>query len=174
MLFSASEDHVTISQLLLPEYEQEMLSTRKILERVPGEKFAWKPHEKSMTLGRLASHVAEMPNWAAEAINRDKLEFSRGTKPFLASSTAELLEALDRNVVAGRAAIAGASDEHLAQPWSLVFDGQIIFTMPRVNVLRSVVMNHLIHHRGQLSVYLRLNDVAIPGMYGPSADDPKP
>jgi uncharacterized damage-inducible protein DinB len=174
MLFSATEDIVTISQMLLPEFDQEMASTRKILERVPDDKFGWKPHEKSMTMGRLASHVAEMANWAAETINRDKLEFSRGTKPYLATSTAELLEALDRNVAAGRAAIAGASDEHLAQPWSLVFDGHTVFTMPRVNVLRSVVMNHLIHHRGQLSVYLRLNDVAIPGMYGPSADDARP
>jgi uncharacterized damage-inducible protein DinB len=165
---------MTISQLLLPEFEQEMGSARKILERVPDAKYGWKPHDKSMTMGRLASHVGEMAGWATETINKDKLEFSRGMKPFLAESTAELLEAFDRNVVAAKAAIAGVSDEHLMLPWSLVFDGHVVFTMPRLNVLRSVVMNHLIHHRGQLSVYLRLNDVAVPGMYGPSADDPRP
>jgi uncharacterized damage-inducible protein DinB len=162
---------MTISQMLLPEFDQEMSSTRKILERVPEDKFGWKPHERSMSLGRLASHIAELPNWAVETINRDKLEFTPGVKPYLATSSAELLEGLDAKIIVARAAIEGASDEHLMQPWSLIYGGHVVFTMPRANVLRSVVMNHLIHHRGQLSVYLRLNDVAIPGMYGPSADD---
>ena len=113
-------------------------------------------------------------NWWSGPSTATRSSLEPGTQPFLASSTAELLEELDRNVAAGRAAIAGASDEHLAQPWSLVFNGQTIFTMPRAAVLRSVVMNHVIHHRGQLSVYLRLNDMAVPGMYGPSADDARP
>lgn len=160
--------------MLLPEFEQEMASTRKILERAPAEKFSWKPHEKSMTLGRLASHVAELPKLVVGIVNSDKIEFGTGAQPFLASSTPELLEELESNVAAARTAIAGASDEHLAQPWRLVFKGQTIFTLPRAAALRSVVMNHVIHHRGQVSVYLRLIDVPVPGMYGPSADDARP
>jgi len=161
---------MTISEMFLPEFDQEMANTRKILECVPEDKFTWKPHEKSMTLGRLASHVAEMPNWAVLTINQDKLELTPGTKPFLAGSKAELVEALDKNVAEARQAITGASDEHLAKTWSLIYGGNTVFSLPRAAVLRGMVMSHIIHHRGQLSVYLRLNNVAIPGMYGPSAD----
>lgn len=162
---------VTMSEIALPEFDQEMAKTRKILERVPEEKYSWKPHEKSMTMVRLASHVAELPQWAAEAVNRDVLDLQPDQKPFIATSGAELLERFDRNAAAGREAIAGVTDEQLAQPWSLAFQGRTMFTMPRYDVLRGVVMNHLIHHRAQLGVYLRLNEVALPGMYGPSADE---
>jgi uncharacterized damage-inducible protein DinB len=161
---------MTISEMLLPEFDQEMANTRKIVDCVPEGKFAWKPHEKSMTLGRLASHVAEMPQWSIFTINQDKLELTPGTKPFNAATKAELMEALDKNAAAAREAIAGASDEHLGKTWALIYGGQTIFEMPRAAVLRSMVMSHMIHHRGQLSVYLRLIDVPIPGMYGPSAD----
>jgi uncharacterized damage-inducible protein DinB len=161
---------MTISETLLPQFDAEMASTRAILACVPEDKFTWKPHEKSMTLGRLASHIAEMAQWAVEAINRDKLELTPGTKPFQAQSKAELMETLEKNAAAAHKAIAGATDEQLRQSWSLVYGGQTVFTMPRIAVLRSPVLSHIIHHRGQLSVYLRLNDVAIPGMYGPSAD----
>ena len=169
--------NVTISEMLLPEFDQEMKSTRKILECVPDDKLEYKPHEKSMTLGRLASHVAELPHWVVETIDKDMLEVSPGQKPFLAASQAELLSAFDKNVTEGRAAIAGTSDEHLGKVWKFMFGGHLAFAMPRAAVLRSVVMNHMIHHRAQLGVYLRLNDVPIPGLYGPSADDkaaPKP
>jgi uncharacterized damage-inducible protein DinB len=162
---------MTISEMLLPEFDQEMKSTRRILECVPEDKFAFKPHEKSMTLGRLASHTAELPHWVVEAIDKDVLEMSPGQKPFLAASSAELLSALDKNVTEGRAAIAGASNEHLGKLWKFVMGGHTAFEMPRTAVLRSVVMNHMIHHRAQLTVYLRLIDVAVPGLYGPSADD---
>ncbi|MDP9171187.1 MAG: DinB family protein [Acidobacteriota bacterium] len=162
---------MTISEITLPEFDQEMDSTRKLLERVPDGKFSWKPHEKSMPMGRLASHVAELPHWALETINRDVLDLKPGEKSFSAETTAQLLARFDENRAAARAAIAGVSDEHLAQPWSLAFNGQTVFTMPRSMVLRSVVINHLIHHRAQLGVYLRLNDIAVPGMYGPSADE---
>jgi uncharacterized damage-inducible protein DinB len=161
---------MTIAQLLLPEFDQEMSSTRKLLECVPEGKFDWKPHEKSMTLGRLASHVAEIPGYLTVTISLPQLELGPGHKPFLVASRSELLAAFDKNAGEARAAIAGASDEHLAEPWSLVFGGHTAFTMPRAAVLRNMGMNHLIHHRAQLGVYLRLNDVAIPGMYGPSAD----
>jgi uncharacterized damage-inducible protein DinB len=164
---------MSISQMLLPEFDQEMSNTRKILERVPEDKYSWKPHEKSMTLGRLASHVAELPGWAVETINRETLELTPGMKPFVAGSASELLARFEKNAAEARAAITGATDDHLAVEWSLIYGGHKVLTMPRAAVLRSVVMNHLIHHRAQLGVYLRLNDVAIPGMYGPSADENK-
>ena|ERR1041385_3208958 len=160
-----------ISEMLLPEFDHEMENTRKILDCVPEDKFAWKPHAKSMTLGRLASHVAEMPQWSLFTINQDKLELTPDMKPFNAATKAELMGTLDKNAAAAREAIAGASDEHLGKIWTLIYAGQPVFAMPRAAVLRSMVMSHMIHHRGQLSVYLRLNDVPIPGMYGPSADN---
>lgn len=162
---------MTISETLLPQFDQEMANTRKILECVPENKFAWKPHEKSMTLGRLASHVAGLPEWGVMTVNLDKLDLTPDQKPFMAKSKAELTEAFNNNVSAGHEAIAGASDEHLAKTWTLLFQGNPVLSMPRIDVLRSVVLSHLIHHRGQLSVYLRLLDVPIPGMYGPSADN---
>jgi uncharacterized damage-inducible protein DinB len=161
---------MTISEMLLPEFDQEMANTRIILECVPEEKFAWKPHEKSMTMGRLASHVGEMPQWAAFTINQDTLELTPGTKPFNAATKSELMDAFSANAAAAREAIAAASDEHLGKTWSLIYGGKTVLSMPRAGVLRTMVMSHLIHHRGQLSVYLRLNDIPVPGMYGPSAD----
>jgi uncharacterized damage-inducible protein DinB len=162
---------MTISEMLLPEFDQEMANTRKILDCVPEEKLAWKPHAKSMTLGRLASHVAELAGWAVVVITEDKLEITPDMKPFSAPTKAELMGAIDKNTTDARAAIAGASDEQLGKTWSFIYAGHTVFSMPRTAVLRNMVMSHLIHHRGQLSVYLRLIDVAIPGMYGPSADN---
>jgi uncharacterized damage-inducible protein DinB len=159
-----------ISEMLLPEFDQEMANTRKILDCVPEDKFAWQPHAKSMTLGKLASHVTELSSWGAVVIDQDKLEITPDMKPFSAASKAGLLEALDKNAAATRAAIAGASDEDLGKIWTFIYAGHTVFAMPRTVVLRNMVMSHIIHHRGQLSVYLRLLDVPIPGMYGPSAD----
>jgi uncharacterized damage-inducible protein DinB len=161
---------MTISEMLLPEFDQEMANARKILDCVPEDKFNWKPHPKSMTLGRLASHVAEMPQWALFTIQQDQLELTPGMKPFNAETKAELLETLDKNTAAAREALAGVSDEDLGKIWKLIYAGNPMFAMPRTAVLRSMVFSHMIHHRGQLSVYLRLLDVPIPGMYGPSAD----
>jgi uncharacterized damage-inducible protein DinB len=161
---------MTISETLLPEFDQEMANTRAILECVPEDKFAWKPHEKSMTMGRLASHVAELPNWAVYTIDLEKLELTPDMKPFIASAKSELMAAFAANASAARSAISGASDAHLGKTWSLVYGGNVVMSMPRAGVLRTMVLSHLIHHRGQLGVYLRLNDIAIPGMYGPSAD----
>jgi uncharacterized damage-inducible protein DinB len=123
-----------------------------------------------MTLGRLAAHVAEMASYGVATMNLASLEITPGHQPFNPNSKAELLAAFDKNAAETRAALTGASDEHMLQVWSLIFGGRTAFSMPRVAVLRMMMMNHLIHHRGQLSVYLRLLDVAIPGMYGPSAD----
>jgi uncharacterized damage-inducible protein DinB len=164
---------MSISQMLLPEFEQEMASTRKILERVPDGHFDYKPHPKSMPLGRLASHIAEMPSWAAHTIEQELLELQPGQQPFMANSRKELLESFDKNVAEARNKIAGVSDEELQKTWTMKFGGKEVLSMPRSSVLRIVVMNHMIHHRAQLGVYLRLNEIEIPGMYGPSADEQK-
>lgn len=165
-----------IAEMLLPEFDQEMASTRKLLERLPETISTWRPHEKSMPLDRLTCHVAELPGWVAETINRDSLDITPqpdfNAEVFLCHSRKDALEKFDQSVEKARAAIAGASDSHLMQNWSLVRNGQTLFTLPRAAVLRRMVMNHLIHHRAQLGVYLRLNGIAIPGMYGPSADEP--
>ena len=166
---------MSISEKLLPEFDQEMANTRKLLACVPEEIPDYKPHEKSMPLGRLAGHVAELPNWAVNTIRLTTLDLTpasgEGLKAFFAKSRAELLETFDKNVAEAREAIAGATDEQLHVIWTLVYKGQTVLQMPRVAVLRVMVMNHLIHHRAQLGVYLRLNNIAIPGMYGPSADE---
>ncbi len=166
---------MSIAGKLLPEFDEELASTRKFLALVPDDKLTWKPHEKSMTLGRLAGHVAELPGGAVNTIRLSVLDLTppggSGFQPYSAQSGQELLETFDKNVAEARRAIAGASDEHLFQVWSLIWGGKTVLSMPRAAVLRSVVMNHLIHHRAQLGVYLRLNNVAIPGMYGHSADE---
>jgi len=168
---------MAISQTLLPEFEQEMANTRKLLECVPEGKNDFKPHEKSMTLGRLASHVAELPGWGTMTMTTDDLDIAPADRPpyvpHIAASRKELLEIFDKNVADMRNVITGASDETWMKPWTLLVRGNTVFTMPKTAVVRGTVMNHLIHHRAQLGVYLRLNNVAIPGMYGPSADDPK-
>lgn len=161
---------MTISETLLPEFDQEAANTRALLECVPEDKFAWKPHERSMTMGQLASHVAELANWAVYTINQDSLELTPDMKPLNAATKKELMDSFASCSAAAHEAIAGASDAHLGKTWSLIYGGKPVLSMPRAAVLRSMVLSHLIHHRGQLSVYLRLNDVAIPGMYGPSAD----
>jgi len=161
---------------LLPEFDHEMASTRKMLERVPDDKLGWKPHPKSSDLTSLASHLAGMVHWTAGTMNSDSFDFMPpGQPPYnppKAGSKAELLNMFDQAVTEARAAMVGATDEALMQPWSLLAGGHTIFTMPRIACLRGMIMNHIIHHRGQLSVYLRLLDVAVPGMYGPSADEP--
>jgi uncharacterized damage-inducible protein DinB len=165
---------MAISDALLPEFDHEMANTRKTLERVPDDKFGWKPHEKSFALGDLATHIGNLPSWAALTINQDSFDMAPEGKPIKvppAGSREEILESFDKNIAAARAAIAGASDEELFKPWSLLSGGNKIFSLPRVAVLRSFVMNHIIHHRAQLGVYLRLNDIPVPSIYGPSADE---
>jgi uncharacterized damage-inducible protein DinB len=162
---------MTIAESLLPEYDQEMKSTRKILECVSDDKLSWKPHEKSMALDRLASHVAEFPQWIVMTLKTEKLELHSDFKPYFAASRAELLVKFDADVLEARAMLAGTSDEELGKMWKLTFGEKTIMEMPRVGVLRSMVMNHMIHHRAQLGVYLRLLDLPLPGMYGPSADE---
>jgi uncharacterized damage-inducible protein DinB len=164
-----------ITDALLPEFDQEMASTRRTLERVPDDKLTWKPHPKSWTMGSLATHISNMTGWMTDTITKDSFDIApAGAPPYKeepVASQKELLERFDKNVTAARAALAGASDEHLLQSWSLLATGKTLFTMPRIACIRSFVMNHVIHHRAQLGVYLRLNDIPVPAIYGPSADE---
>jgi len=164
-----------ISQTILPEFDHEMANTRRTLERVPDEKFSWKPHEKSTSLGGLATHLANIPSWTAQTFDRDELDIAPpGQPPYRlpeAKSRAEILEAFDKNVASARAALEAASDENWKGKWSLLNGGKPIFTLPRTAVMRGFIMSHSIHHRAQLGVYLRLLDVPVPSIYGPSADE---
>jgi uncharacterized damage-inducible protein DinB len=160
-----------IAQMLLPEFDHEMANTRKMLERVPDGKFDFKPHQKSMTLGRLAAHTAELPSYATATLNVERMDLTGEEKPFTPATRKEVLEAFDKHAKEARELLSKASDEDLMKIFTLTFKGQQIFSMPRVAVLRSMVMSHLVHHRAQLGVYLRMNNVEIPGMYGPSADE---
>ncbi len=146
---------------------------RRLLDRVPDEQHAWKPHAKSMTLGRLAEHVAELPIWITRIVTRDGFDLAtpRPEGYRTPATRAELLAFFDRNVADARAALAGRKDPELLAPWTLERGGAAMFTLPRAGALRSIALNHLVHHRGQLSVYLRLQDVPVPSMYGPSADE---
>lgn len=163
---------MAIKDALLPEYDRETGTTRRLLERVPDDRLAWRPHQKSMTLGRLAMHLAELPNLGTRALAETEIDFSPAAfKAREGQSRAEILSVFDANVAAARKLLEGVSDSELMATWTLKMDGKPLFSLPRIGVLRSMVMNHLIHHRGQLSVYLRENDVPIPAMYGPSADE---
>lgn len=163
---------MSLNQALLGEFDQEMANTRKTLERVPEGKWEWQPHAKSMTLGRLANHVAEIPGWAAVTIQQESLDLPETYQPQILTSRDEILTVFDKGVAEAREAIRGASDEELAKTWTLRMAGKDVFSLPRMGVLRGMIMNHMIHHRAQLGVYLRLNDIAVPAIYGPSADEP--
>ena len=160
---------------LLPEFDQEMANTRKVLDRCPEEKYGWKPHAKSSTMGALATHVANMIGWAVDTMKKDSFDDAPpGAPPYKedpVTSHKQLMERFDKNTENARAAIDAATDPQFMAPWSLLMAGQTIFTMPRIACVRTMIMNHIIHHRAQLTVYLRLNDVAVPALYGPSADE---
>jgi uncharacterized damage-inducible protein DinB len=167
---------MTIGQSMLGEFDQEMQNTRKTLERVPDEKWNWKPHDKSGTLGWLAGHIATLPGWATMTIQTEEFDYAPvgGKSSYQQPKTEnrkDLLAAFDKESAEARAALASVSDEDMLKTWKLLAGGQEIFAMPRVAVLRGVVMNHLIHHRAQLGVYFRLIGVPVPGLYGPSADE---
>jgi uncharacterized damage-inducible protein DinB len=157
---------------LLPEYDRETGTTRRLLERVPDEKLTWAPHQRSMTLGRLASHLAEIPAWARRIVGESEFDMNGSSQPLECTSREDILRVFDRHVGEARAAIALKTDAELMAPWTLKKEGHEVFTVPKLSVLRSFLINHLIHHRGQLSVYLRLNDVPVPAIYGPGADEP--
>ena len=161
-----------LNQSIIPELQNEAANTRKMLERVPQDQFQSKPHVKSMSLVRLATHIAELPSWIPMIINSNELDLSKmNYKPPVINNTADLTELLDRNLKQATDALKTVSDDTLMGTWTLRNADHVIFSLPRIAVIRSMAMNHVIHHRGQLSVYLRLHNVAVPGMYGPSADE---
>jgi uncharacterized damage-inducible protein DinB len=165
---------MAITDALLPEFDHEMATTRRLLDRVPEARLAWKPHDKSMTLGQLSGHLANIPYWCSATLTVSVLDLDTlgdDARPKSPASRAALLEEFDRKVAAARALLVRTTDPEMLAPWTLKKGDQEFFTMPRIAAIRSFVMNHTIHHRGQLSVYLRLNDVPIPPIYGPTADE---
>jgi uncharacterized damage-inducible protein DinB len=166
---------MSIAQSLIPELDQEMVGTRKVLERIPADKFEFRPHEKSFPMISLATHIVNMIGWGRDTIKSDSFDVAPvGGEPYKedpAASVDELLATFDKNLIEFREALAGASDADMMATWSLLGGGQVIFSMPRIACIRGMILNHLIHHRAQLTVYLRMNDVPIPALYGPSADE---
>jgi hypothetical protein len=160
----------TLAEAFLSELDVEMPTTRSLLERVPGEKGAWKPHAKSFPLGHQAQLVARMPGWLTHTMNAPELDVLGG-QPYSLETTASLLGDFDRNVSEARQVLGQAKDSVFFEPWALKAGDRVLFTLPRIAVMRQNV-NHLVHHRGQLSVYLRLLDVPLPSIYGPTADTP--
>lgn len=166
---------MTYADAILPEFDQEMANTRKVLARVPEDKWDWKAHPKSNTIGWNANHLAEIPGWVAGTLTETAWDFAPPGGPPYASPSfrtqKEVLELFDKNVASARKAIREVKDEDLGVMWSLLKGGQTLMSMPRAAMIRGFILNHIIHHRATLCVYLRLNDIPVPGMYGPSADD---
>lgn len=167
---------MNIAESLLPDFDRESASTRRLLERVPEARLDWKPHRKSATLGWLAGHLAQIPTWLPVTLDHDVFDVEPDGKPYVPpavpTSTRELLARFDESTAAGRAKLAAASDATLLGTWTMQKRGKTMFAMPRVAVVRSFILDHAIHHRGQLTVYLRLLDVPLPSIYGPTADEP--
>ena len=156
---------------LLPEFDHEMATTRKLLERVPEDRLSWKPHAKSFSLGQLAQHVANIPVWGVFTLERSDLDLAVTPPVAELGSRAAILGFFESNAANARKLLVGKTDAELMAPWALKRGDHTVFTMPKATVWRTFVMNHLVHHRGQLSVYLRQQDVPLPSMYGPSADE---
>jgi uncharacterized damage-inducible protein DinB len=166
---------MTIAELLLPEFDQEMAATRRVLERVPDDRFGWKPHDKSFSMGDLASHIANMVTWTVDTMVRSEFDLDSVTPEQLnkaAKDRGELLEWFDANTRSARESLDKPDADYFV-PWTLRKGALVFFTMPRYTCVRSFCFNHIIHHRAQLGVYLRMNDIPVPGVYGPSADELK-
>jgi len=163
---------MTTTELLRDEFAHEAQATRRLLERLPDDRLAWRPHEKSFTAGALASHLVDCVRWVDSIFSGDELEMDPASyTPYQATSVADLIKTFDADVAKGKRVLQGVSDVSLIQPWRLKFMGRVRFEKPRAAVFRDFTLSHLIHHRGQLSVYLRLLDVPVPGVYGPTADE---
>lgn len=169
--------NIRLTDLFLAELEREATGTRSVLQRVPEGRNNWKPHERSMAMGYLAALVARMPSWVALMIKQDELDFKPAggspSPPQVPETRTELLQLLEQSLGEGREALTGTTDEHLLKPWRFLVGGRVVAEQPRHVMLRDSVFNHLAHHRGQLTVYLRLNDASVPAVYGPSADEGK-
>ena len=166
---------MTLIDSLIREFNNEAQTTRKHLERLPSDKLDWRPHEKSFTAGGLASHIVECVSWAESIFNLDEVDVDLATyKPYETRSAVDLLKTFDDKVVSCKHALEGVSEQALMEPWRLKMMGQLMFEKPRADVFRDFTLSHLIHHRGQFSVYLRLLNLPVPGSYGPSADEQGP
>jgi uncharacterized damage-inducible protein DinB len=166
---------MSIAELLLPEYDSEIVITRKVLERVPDDRGDFQPHPKAWKMGHLAQLVAMLPDWVAKTLEQTELDIAPKDKPktagYTLETTATLLAMFDKHAKAGRAALAKATDADFQVPWTLKAGGNPVLTQPRYMILRQMVINHLVHHRAQLGIYLRLTDQKVPQMYGPTADE---
>jgi uncharacterized damage-inducible protein DinB len=163
---------MTIAEVLLLDFDSEIANTRRTLERIPESDPQWKPHEKSMAIGRLALHTARLPQFCTRILTTPELDMDKEKMPsFTFESTAHLLSELERTAGEARAHLAASSDEELCKSWKLSFKGQVFVDAPRKVLYRSMFLNHLVHHRAQLGVYLRLLNIPVPGLYGPSADE---
>jgi uncharacterized damage-inducible protein DinB len=166
---------MSIAQSLLPEFDHEMANTRKAIERAPDDKFTWKPHDRSNDMGWMINHLSNLPLWLTVTLSTEELDINppggSNIKLPKGNNRAEVLANFDQAVADARAALAKSSDADMMKPWTMLNAGKAAFTMPRIAVLRSFVMNHMVHHRGQLTVYFRLNDIPVPSLYGPSADE---
>jgi len=166
---------MSIAAAFLPEFDQEMAKTRDTLERVPQDKFSWKPHEKSFSFMEMANHLARLPGWGAATLTTESMDLDPESggyvPPAPVDTPEEVLKVFDESVAQFRTALEAMADEEMMKPWTLHFGGNEIFSMPRVAVVRAMILNHILHHRGQLTVYLRLNDLPLPALYGPSADE---
>ena len=165
-----------IAQMLLPELEAEMATLRKVYSRLPEALFGYQPHDRSMSMGKLAGHIADMLTWGtvtlqSESFDMNPADGSLKWESFVPKTSTELMDRFEKGVTGFKAAIESTGDEAMQAPWSLLSGGKTLFTMPRIACIRSMILNHMIHHRGQLSVYLRLNDIPVPSIYGPSADE---
>ena len=160
-----------ISDGLIQELTIEAARTRALLERLPEDKLEWKPHDKSMPLGRLATHIAELPGWGKLTLEQDVLDMGEGFTPTICDSLAAILETHDKSVAEFEKVLTSTPDDEYAKTWTMKFKGQDVFSAPKMGVIRDFVMNHIVHHRGQLTVFLRLNDVPLPMTIGPSADE---
>lgn len=168
---------MSMSDTVLAQFDQVINGTRQHLESIPDDKLGWKPHEKSYSIGELGSHLANLPGWVMATLGQDELDFNppdgeeMGTQPEY-SSSAEMVATIDQGAAAAREMIRNASDEALMADWTLLNGGEAVFTLPKIAVLRAFVMDHMIHHRGQMTVYLRLLDVPVKQTFGPTADFP--
>lgn len=166
------EQTMTLGQMLAAELTQEAIATRKMLERLPNDKLTWKPHEKSMTTERLAGHIVEMIGWTEPTVTKDVLDFATmDYTPKVYTDSAELVTDFDKNVADAAAILNNTPNETFGENWTMKNGEQVYFTMPKAVVMRNFVFSHIIHHRGQLAVYLRLLDIPVPSIYGPSADE---
>jgi uncharacterized damage-inducible protein DinB len=173
-LIARREETMSIAEPLVAEIEHEARTTRRLLERLPEQHFGWKPHAKSMTLERLAGHIAEIPGWISTIVEKDEFDVATGGghTPPVHKTRAEIIQLFDANVAKITEVLKRQTDQRMMAPWRLKKGGQVIFELPRAGMIRAMGMNHVVHHRGQLSVYLRLRDVPLPSIYGPTADEP--